>query len=165
MIRVFVAVLIFMIVNPASASAHIKSETLWQRATDKGQHTIILELPKNAWGMKDVARDYSRRIDGLVIRTDRKCNEKVSCIRVQTGRYLFSCGGDNNWEGCSGVADDPGIIWLDNSAPKYKRKKLACHELGHALGLHHHNHGGCVGRTNGALKANRAEIAALNRRF
>ena len=134
--------------QPASAAAHIGVVDLPQRPTDQGQHTIILEAPDDAWGIRAAARSFSRRVDGLVIRSNRgaTCDQTVSCIRVFVGRFDHDCGDlGRRWYACSSIGTDPGVIWLDTRTSTLTRRNKACHELGHALGLRHHEHRGCLG--------------------
>ena len=152
---------------PSPAAAHIGAVDLPQRPTDQGQHTIILEAPDEAWGIRAAARSFSRRVDGLVIRSGRgaTCDQKVSCIRVFMGRFDHECGNlGRRWYGCASIGTDPGVIWLDTETSSFSRRHRACHELGHALGLQHHEHAGCVGEGFRDLPS-RHEIDALEAVF
>lgn len=134
--------------SPVSASVHVSVVDMPQRPTDPGRHTIILEAPDHAWGMRAVAQDLTERVSGLVIRADRgiTCDPAVSCIRVHIGHFDHPCGQlGHRWYGCASIGTDPGVIWLDTRTSTFSRRHKACHELGHALGLHHHEHQGCVG--------------------
>lgn len=133
---------------PASASAHITVVDMPQRPTDPRRHTIILQAPDDAWGMRAAAQSFTERVEGLVIRTERglTCDPTVSCIRVFIGQFDHDCGElGRRWYGCASIGADPGVIWLDTKSSLSSRRHRACHELGHALGLHHHEHRGCVG--------------------
>lgn len=166
-IRFVVLAVVTCLCLPAAASARTGVVDVPQRPTDPGKHTIILQAPDHVWGMRLVARDFSRRVAGLVIRADRgiTCNERVSCIRVHVGQFDHDCGQlGRRWYGCASIGADPGVIWLDTSTSIFSRRHRACHELTHALGLHHHGRRGCVG--NGFLGLPSAyEVRALSAAF
>lgn len=92
---------------PASAAAHVSVVDMPQRTTDPRRHTIILEAPDDAWGMRAVAQRFDERVEGLVIRTDRgiTCDVTVSCIRVHIGHFDQDCGdlGHRWWRATSSV--------------------------------------------------------------
>jgi hypothetical protein len=166
-IRALIAAIAVCLSVPTSAAGSVGVVDMPQRATDTGRHTIILEAPDDAWGMRIVADDLTRRIPGLSIRTERgiTCDDKVSCIRVHIGKFDHACGSlGTRWYGCASIGTDPGVIWLDTSTSTFSRRNEACHELGHALGLHHHTHRGCVGE--GFLElASDYEVNALSAVF
>lgn len=163
----FLAIVAALCVSPAAAAAHIGVVDMPQRPTDLRRHTIILQAPDDAWGMRVVAQDFSERVDGLAIRTERglTCDETVSCIRVHIGSFDHDCGElGSRWYGCASIGTDPGVIWLDTETPVSSRMHRACHELTHALGLQHHEHRGCVGEGFLALPSE-FEVEALNAVF
>ncbi len=157
-----VAVVVALSAVPTSAAAHITVVDMPQRPTDPRRHTIILEAPDDAWGMRAAARSFTERVPGLAIRTDRglTCDETVSCIRVHICRFDQPCGELDRWYGCASIGADPGVIWLDTRTSPSSRRNEACHELGHALGLRHHEHRGCVGEGLPELPSEE-EVAAL----
>lgn len=157
---------------PATASEPVQPAVVYplvQKETDLGVHTLIVEAPAQAWGLRKIAADYDRRLAGVDIWARRgiSCLPTVSCLRVQVADFgeAFDCGDGNvrPYAGCVWVTgtDEPWTMYLNAHYPK--RKAVTCHEFGHALGLGHHDMPGCVGL--GATSPSDLEIAVLEEWF
>lgn len=170
-----------VLLAPASAAgdtaqAEVTYE-LFQKSTDQGVHTLIIEAPKRAWGLRRIAADYDRRLPSLDIWAKRgiSCDPDVSCLQVRVGNFgrEFVCGYGDPYV-YAGCMWDPR--WVSQPGERFlmlnthyvhdrkTRKAVACHELGHALGLDHHLSPGCVGGTGGKSPSDE-EIAVLERWF
>ncbi len=151
--RTAVAVLLLALVQafmPAHASE--LGYPLTQKPTDVGVHTVIIEAPAQAFGLRQVAADYDRRLAGVDIWAKRGivCDPDVTCIRVTVQPFGHPasavCGEATMWSGCAQIGGLDPYVWI-NTTYTYSRtqkRALACHELGHALGLQHHTQPGCL---------------------
>ena len=143
-----------------AAPAHaINTRAMEQKGTDRGVHNVVLSAPRKAYGLRVVARRVDQRVPGLHI-TSGRCRPEVTCIRVTIRNYgrTVWCGPVEAYRGCAQIGGtDPFIrantYWaLD--------RDLMCHEMLHALGLHHHGGRGCLGDNDQTLPS-RAELRTL----
>lgn len=170
--RLFAALLVAFLIHPP-VYADEQPRVLYplvHQATDPGTLTVVIEAPDRAWGLRKVAANYDRRLDNVDIRAKRgiSCTLYVECIRVEVGQYgrKMVCGHPGLFYGCFYMyAEGPRWIALNESlTPESMRKAIVCHELGHALGLDHHEGPGCVtGESTG--RPSRAEIRTIDQRY
>lgn len=161
------ALLLVLLATPSADAAVIRTFPLEQKPTDLGVHTIIIEAPRRAWGIRTAAAVIDRQVEGLDIWAKRgiRCMPTVTCIRVTKERWGItperSCTGRLNetWVGCAQLGGTDPYVWLNASwrIGRYGRARIGCHELLHALGLDHHSLHGCLGSGPGRLPS-RVEI-------
>jgi hypothetical protein len=119
-------------------------------ADNVGDRVVIqLQAPEHSWGIRKVARQINQEVPGLHIRRHGKCADRpeLYCARVivaDFGRYET---GGVSWIGEYSAPD--GVDTIKLNASFRPRQGTACHELGHLLGLPHHNSRGCVGYPSG----------------
>lgn len=166
---VLVAVLVALL-TPFAAHAEEPGYPLQQKPTDLGVHTVIIEAPAQAFGLRKVAADYDRRLAGVDIWAKRGivCDPDVTCIRVTIAPFgapaTQPCGAVTIWAGCAQIGGTDPWLWM-NSSYSYTRqgkRALSCHELGHALGLPHLTQpGGCMNFNGTTTSPSDYEIGLL----
>jgi hypothetical protein len=139
-----------------AAATHDPHETvhpqvLWQWTPHPDQRNqallrITMRAPRNAWGIRRVARHVNRSVAGIHIYAGRgaRCTDRPTtrCVVVHVGRY-----GEIGWAGRAEHVDEHRRrirLNLDKASTQLFRQHMACHELGHVLGLMHHQQEGCV---------------------
>lgn len=135
--------------SEATSAEIIPTRPLVQKSTDVGVHTIIIEAPSQALGIRRVAAYVDQQVAGIDIWARRGivCDPDVTCIRVTVADYgpfpVETCGALRSWAGCALIGDvDP---WIKLNTYFGTQQSVGCHELLHALGLDHHTGLGCVG--------------------
>lgn len=148
----------------------IATYPMTQKPTDAGVHTVIIEAPRKAWGLRRAAHIVDSQVPGLAIaaRPWLRCNTNVTCIPVTMA--AFGTAGDQPpcgsppvtlWAGCAQIGGTDPWIALNVSVgfhPTY-----ACHELLHALGMNHHTLGGCL--SSNASIPSAAELQTLREMY
>lgn len=168
----FLVALVPLLPVPATASEPVPPAVqfpLYQKDTDLGVHTLIVEAPDRAWGLRKIAADFDRRLAGVDIWARRgiSCLPTVDCLKVRVENFgeYFDCGDGRvlRYAGCVWIPGT-GVPWVLHLNTYYpKRKSVTCHEFAHALGLGHHEMEGCVGL--GATSPSDLEIAVLEEWF
>lgn len=124
-----------------------------------GVDTIVqLEAPADSWKIRKSARSVDALIDGLTINTRGNCalNPNDLCVKVVVDYYTnaetiaITNGSSADWKGV--VTFDPDnyqnrTVHLNTASTRgsQNRSIVAMHELGHALGLGHHDGRGMLG--------------------
>jgi hypothetical protein len=142
---------------------------LFKRRAD-GDIAIQLEAPDKAWGIRAAAKQVNQEVEGIHIYRYGTCETRpwAHCLRVKV--YDFGRDDYGQWRGWTAheppYTESYGLIWLNTHyAPS---RNVACHELGHSLGIPHHRQRGCLGEprwgwNGGAFESfSKAEINALN---
>jgi len=119
---------------------------------------VVVEVRAGrAWGVQRIVRHYSRRVHGLqmvLARCDRF--PRAHCLRVHGGGY-----GRTSWWG---LLTPWSRIDMNNRYGVHQM--VACHEIGHALGLTHHSRRpGCLRNNSMARWPSPAELRALRRAY
>jgi hypothetical protein len=139
-----------------------------------GDLAMQLEAPPQAWGLRRSARIMDEQIDGLTIRTTGTCAESPDaiCIHVEVGDYThqerldLTYGQVAAWDGVCLCVDGP-TRWIylreyDRWQYMSHKRAIAAHELGHALGLGHHEWAGVTStRTINRKTLSVAELRVL----
>lgn len=145
---------------------------LYRPAGDAGLgDTIVqLEAPRRAWGARQVARRWDELIDGLTILTTGTCAERpdAACIQLTIAPYDQAAmdaamGQPGSWWNGLCYCDQPTsrqVILNSYNSTRYPGHALVWHELGHALGLGHHEGPGVTADTR-TTRPSEAELALL----
>lgn len=124
-----------------------------QKIGDTVDVEVMLQAPLKAWGIRRAAKFYDAQVDGLTIHTRGTCaaRPQAVCSRVVIGNYsseqmlAISHGLAADWHGFVDYQVDSAgrassrTIYL-NSRYGFSRV-VTMHELGHVLGLDHHDGG------------------------
>lgn len=156
----------------ATPAAAAETFPLFQKFGDRGQHTVIVEAPRQAYGLRLVARRVDRRVDNLRIVAHRgaDCRRNVTCIKMRVRHYGSSvrCLNVVDPRACAQVGGIDPFIRVNSARRSALNQRIMCHEFLHALGLHHHGRSGCVagGVTPGDPRyPSRYELRVLDRLF
>lgn len=155
LLTALLAALLALTVGTAPAqAAHDEWETVnpqvnwpWSPHPDNpDQDTLKVTLagPTDTWTMRKVARWVNEQVEGIHIYRSGWCPDRpdTRCLRV-----LMVNKPNADWAGLTyGVNENRRVIELNkaNASTNAYREYLACHELGHALGIMHHQRRGCV---------------------
>lgn len=120
----------------------------------------------NPWQVKQAARDYSKRVPGLNVRIGGTCRPGETCIVARE----LNLGHNRTYGDIRGWTDGSRFDIRFNRYYRTTRhgmsaakpRNTACHELGHAFGLEHHDRvAGCMSSRVRPASASAAEILAL----
>jgi hypothetical protein len=120
----------------------------------------------NPWQVKQAARDYSRRVPGLTVRIGGRCRPGETCIVARE----LNLGHNGTYGDIRGWTDGSRFDIRFNRYYRTarhgfqaaKQRNTACHELGHAFGLDHHDgRSGCMSSSARPDRASPAEIRTL----
>lgn len=132
-----------------AAPAHADSTTPavlvpLQKIGDTVDVEVMIQAPLKSWGIRRAAKFYDAQVDGLTIHTRGTCaaQPQAVCVRVFVGNYsseqtlAISHGLAADWHGFVDYHDAGRTIYLNS---RYGMSRVVTmHELGHVLGLDHH---------------------------
>lgn len=147
--RALVAVVATLLLAAAPASG-AELLPVGPHADNVGTRVVLqLQAPRASFGIRKVARQVNQEVPGLHIRRFGKCADRpdLYCLRVRVADYGTWEENQTRWVGQYRVENDVDLIELNTSYQP--NQSVACHELGHALGLQHHDSRGCVGYPSG----------------
>lgn len=127
--------------------------TLYAPVGDGGAVVVQVNAPPGSWEIRRMARVLDAQLHGVTIRTGGDCATADACVRVVVGTWtpeeaLAISGG--HWATWTGLTTYPTpgerVIYLNatNAHSAAFRRHVAAHELGHALGLAHHESTGLM---------------------
>lgn len=138
-----------------AAPAHADSTTPTleyplSRVGDTVDVEVMVQAPTKAWGIRRAAKFYDAQVDGLTIHTRGTCaaRPQAVCVRVIVDDYspeemLALDPSGSYWHGLTALGATERTIYLNlaGSVPnaRWMDLRTARHELGHALGLAHHD--------------------------
>lgn len=140
------------------------------RVKGDGGPNLDLQLQgghKKLYHMIAVAHNYDKRIGGLRIHVYGTCKAHPHrfCAKVRIKNYGWKGG----WWGQTTFHKWGRLIQINTYQVYYPLKNnqmVACHELGHVLGLMHHTTPGCVSNTNyPTIWPSKEEIRVLRKHY
>lgn len=158
-----------------AAPAHAAEPQLYAPLTTAAGDvpTVVrVDAPRLSWGARAAARRWDALLPGLTIETGA-CVEGVPCVRVMPGSWdtadqlRLSEGTSSAWRGLTAYPQpDLRLVFLNrasSSKTTAERARTAMHEIGHALGLaHHDNARGVMPAYGHTLDPSTGEVEALN---
>jgi hypothetical protein len=142
-------IVVAVLLGVAAAPAQALAQPRWYRPAGQTQVTIYVERTRvgaTNWSyLKRAGAEWSRSSRVAVVFVGR-CKSRLYCVKVYEGRW------SKRMAGWATLNYDPktnyawyGSIHLNNRylTSSAARRKTACHELGHAVGLGHRT----IGRT------------------
>lgn len=116
--------------------------------------SVVIEAPRNAWGIRHVAREITERMQlSIIYKFGAECIPELECITVLEEPI------EDNYIGAFYPAADTIVFNTEYNYIGYKQQ-VACHELLHAIGFDHHRNRGCVGE-GGKKFPSRLEYSVL----
>jgi hypothetical protein len=171
LVKKLLALTLFLVVALTGGAASAMPR--WYRG-DARQVTVWFErthVSSTNWAYVKSAAARWGKSDRIAIRLTTRCPHRNYCVKVYEGRWPSSRAGVAvlNYDPASGYAWYGSIrlndLWLTSAAA---RRKVTCHEMGHALGLDHRYDGhSCMrdgfGTMHGAPDG--ADYARLHARY
>lgn len=115
-------------------------------------HVVYVENHAPGFPVRRAAEDLDN-YNGLDLRVVRRCPNSAACVRVYTQKNLPGRKIGTTWVFMSGGHTVGAKVILErkwgNRASYQERRALACHELGHAIGLNHQRGYTCMNATIG----------------
>ena len=145
---------------PTPASARDVFDYPWHT----GRNLVVVNAHMHpGWRIPRAVRAWNRAPHVRVIRGSCERHRRAHCVRIRPGDGRYD--GRRLWGATWGA--DGGEVALIRLAARYGRSvKVTCHELGHALGLHHHGRRGCVADAGvTAAKPSRYERRVVGRGY
>lgn len=137
------------------------------------QH-VQVQAPRAAWGIRQAARRMDAALPGITISVRGRCNPldyTTTCVRVRMDRYSVErqhqlAQQPVEWMGLTAYpAAGLRVVYLNRTYYRHDREAIAAHELGHVLGLNHHDRAGVCGRWPDRHNLSVHERRALNSRY
>lgn len=137
------------------------------------QH-VQLQAPRASWGIRQVARRMDAELPGITISVRGRCQPAdytTTCVRVRMDNYSVE---RQHWLAQQPVewyaltaypAPNLRVVYLNRAYDHPNREAVTAHELGHVLGLNHHDRAGVCGRWPDRTDLSRWERGVLRHTY
>lgn len=142
-----VVILAVLAAGPAHARVNVDSENFHWHWSGKSE-TVIVETSghtRSGWGLAKVVRAWDAAPHIAVRQGSCDDNPQHYCVTVMD----YDAGASDWWGRAWTATADNDHAWVDLNTHYGARAEATCHELGHTLGIMHHDRPhGCLSRTD-----------------
>lgn len=134
-------------------------------------HHLQVQAPRAAWGIRRAAQRMDAALPGITISVRGRCDltdHTTTCVRVRMDNYSLE---RQHWLAQQPVgwfaltaypAPNLRVVYLNRAHHHRNPEAITAHELGHVLGLNHHDRAGVCGKWPGRTDLSQRERRVLN---